>query len=64
MLNIYNVILGLHVSILLNHLQALLHVLDPYKECTTYCGIPNAYNNRGKLQKTVNNTEYVCMGLI
>jgi len=24
-------------------------VLDPYKKCTTRCGIPNAYNNRGKL---------------
>ena len=38
-------------------------VLDPYKQYTTHCGIPNAYNNRSKVQKTVNNTEYVCMGL-
>jgi len=36
-------------------------VLDLYKECTTHCGIPSAYNNRDKLQKTVNNTEYVCV---
>ena len=33
------------------------------KECTTHCGIPNAHNNRSKVQKTVNNTECVCMGL-
>jgi len=26
-------------------------VLDFYKECTTHCGIPNAYNNRRKVQK-------------
>ena len=39
-------------------------VSDPYKECTTHCGIPNAYNNRGKLQK--NSKQYricVCVGL-
>jgi len=37
-------------------------VLDPYKESTMHCGIPNAYNNRSKVPKTINNTEYVCMG--
>ena len=26
-------------------------VLDLYKECTTHCGIPNAYNNKNKVQK-------------
>jgi len=24
-------------------------VIDQYKECTTHCGIPNAYNNRNKV---------------
>jgi len=38
-------------------------VSDPYKECTTHCGISNAYNNRDKITKPVNITEYVCMGL-
>jgi len=26
------------------------HVLDLYKEGTTHCGIPSAYNNRSKVQ--------------
>ena len=41
-------------------------VLDLYKECTTHCGIPNAYNNRSEVQKYstqyriyVNGTIYV-----
>ena len=36
------------------------HVLDLYKEFTTHCGIPKAYNNRSKVQKNiVYNTEYM-----
>ena len=38
-------------------------VLDLYKECTTHCGISNAYNKRDKFTKPVNNTEYECVGL-
>ena len=26
-------------------------LLDVYKECTTHCGVPYAYNNKSKVQK-------------
>jgi len=38
-------------------------VLDPYKECTTHCGIPNFTITEAKCKKKVNNIEYVCVGL-
>ena len=39
----YNVTAGLHVSALIESSSGP-HDIDPNKECTMHCGIPNAYN--------------------
>ena len=35
------------------------HVLDLHKECTTHCGIPNAYNNEKIKYKNIDYSIFV-----